>query len=63
MPGGDETILRSAAGVDAHPVDLPGIATQLFGENFRGCVGRAASRSMRCCRAGRRNAGGIWRWP
>ena len=24
---------------------------------------RAASRSTHCCRAGRRNAGAIWRWP
>ena len=24
---------------------------------------RAASRSTRCCRAARRNAAGIWRWP
>jgi hypothetical protein len=26
-------------------------------------VPRAASRSTPCCRAGRRNAGAIWRWP
>ena len=58
--GHRKRLLRAIAGLAAaETLTVPSASTGVTPHSAR----RAASRSTPCCRAARRNAAAIWRWP